>query len=323
MRSARDGYHVVVLGGANSDYLVKGERLPRPGETLEGEVFQEATGGKGANQAVGVARLGCRVALIARIGKDDRGARMRDQLVAELVDVSHLCRDDNAPTGVALIMVDRSGEKEILTAPGANRRLNNADVAGAKTIITSCKVLLAQLEVPLSAVKLALELARAAGVKTVLDPAPAVPLSQDILRLVDVIRPNSSEAEMLTSVPVHDRTSAERAARVLLDRGVGAAVVQAGESGNILVTPDEQRFFPRIVVESVDATGAGDAFAAALAASLAEARSLSEAAAFGSAAAALATTKLGAQAALPRREEVLRLLQQSAGEHRQQELNPG
>jgi ribokinase len=164
-------------------------------------------------------------------------------------------------------------------------------------------------------VKLALELARAAGVKTVLDPAPAVPLADDIFQLVDVIRPNSSEAETLTSVRVHDRASAARAARVLLGRGAGAAIVQAGESGNILVTPDEQHFLPRIPIESVDATGAGDAFAAALAASLAEARSLPEAAAFGSAAAALATTKLGAQAALPRREEVLRLLRHSAGEH--------
>jgi ribokinase len=316
MNSATGGYHVVVLGGVNNDYLVKGERLPQPGETLEGELFQEAPGGKGANQAVGVARLGCRVALIARIGKDERGTRMRDQLVAELVDITHLSRDDDAPTGVALIMVDHSGEKEILTAPGANRRLVDAHVAAAKTIITASKVLLVQLEVPLPAVKLALDLARAAGVKTVLDPAPAVPLSDDVLQLVDVIRPNSSEAETLTSVPIHDRTSATRAARVLLERGAGAAIVQAGESGNILVTPDEEHFLPRIPVESVDATGAGDAFAAALAASLAEARSLPEAAAFGSAAAALATTKLGAQAALPRREEVLRLLKHSAGEHR-------
>jgi ribokinase len=306
----------MVVGGVNMDYLVKGERLPGPGETLEGELFQEAPGGKGANQAVAVARLGCRVALIARTGTDDRGKRMLDQLTGEGVDVGYIRRDDAAPTGVALIMVDRSGEKQILTAPGANRRLTEDDVAAAKETVASAKVLLAQLEVPLPAVALALRLARAARVKTVLDPAPAVPLPDDVLQLVDLIRPNASEAETLTGVPVHDRTSAARAARVLLKRGVGAAVVQAGEAGNLLVTPDDERFLPKIPVESVDATGAGDAFAAGLAVGLAEQRSLAEAAVLGNAAAALATTKLGAQAGLPRREEVLRLLGLSVGEHR-------
>jgi ribokinase len=305
----------VVVGGVNTDYLVKGDRLPGRGETLEGKIFQEAPGGKGANQAVAVARLGCQVALIARIGTDDRGKRILDQLTTEGVDVRYIRRDDDALTGVALIMVDRSAEKQILAAPGANRRLTEADVGAAKGTIASSKVLLAQLEVPLPAVTSALRLARAAGVRTVLDPAPAAPLSQDILQLVDVIRPNSSEAEAITGVPVRDRTSAARAARVLLGHGVGAAVLQAGEAGDLLVTANEEHFLPRIPVESVDATGAGDAFAAALAVGLAEERPLIEAASMGSAAAALATTKLGAQAGLPRREEVLRLVGQSAAEH--------
>jgi ribokinase len=296
----------------NTDYLVKGERLPAPGETLDGEVFQEAPGGKGGNQAVAVARLGCRVALIGRIGADERGRRILDQLADEGVDVTYTHRSDEAPTGVALIMVDHAGEKQILTAPGANRQLTEADVRGAKKTIVASKVLLAQLEVPLPAVRLALRLARAAGVRTVLDPAPAVPLAGDMLKLVDVIRPNASEAETLTGVPVQDRASAAQAARVLLSYGVGAAVVQAGDAGDLLVTPDEEHFLHRIPVESVDATGAGDAFAAALAVGLAEHRPLIEAAAMGSAAAALATTKLGAQAGLPRREEVLRLVEQSA-----------
>jgi ribokinase len=313
--SGTTGYHVVVVGGVNTDYLVKGERLPGRGETLEGEVFQEAPGGKGANQAVAVARLGCQVALIARIGADERGGRILDQLANEGVDVTYTHRRDEAPTGVALIMVDHSGEKQILTAPGANRQLTEADVRGAKKTIVASKVLLVQLEVPLPAVRLALRLARAAGVRTVLDPAPAVPLAADMLKLVDVIRPNASEAETLTGVPVQDRASAAQAARVLLSSGVGAAVVQAGDAGDLLVTPNEEHFLPRISVESVDATGAGDAFAAALAVGLAEHRPLIEAAAMGSAAAALATTKLGAQAGLPRREEVLRLVGQSAAQH--------
>lgn len=162
-------------------------------------------------------------------------------------------------------------------------------MAAAKRTIALAKVLLAQLEVPVPAVHLALRLAKAGGARTVLDPAPAVPLPENLLNLVDVIRPNASEAETLTGVQVKDRISAERAARVLLGRGVRAVVVQAGHGGDLLVTADEARFLPRLQVESVDATGAGDAFAAA----------------------ALATTKLVAQAGLPRREEVLELFRTS------------
>jgi ribokinase len=173
---------VVVIGGVNTDYVIRGERLPHRGETLQGELFQEGPGGKGANQAVAIARLGCRVELIARLGQDERGEALLSQLSAEGVDVSRVHRDRDAPTGVALIMVDRSGEKQILTALGANQRLTVADIHSVKDTIQSAKVLLTQLEVPIPAVSLGLRLARAAGIKTVLDPAPAVPLSQDILQ---------------------------------------------------------------------------------------------------------------------------------------------
>jgi ribokinase len=311
MSSAAKRADVVVVGGVNADYTVKGERLPKPGETVQGEIFLEAPGGKGANQAVAVARLGCPVAFVARIGKDDRGSRILGQIADQGVDLTYVRPVDGTPTGVALILVDRSAEKQIMWAPGANHRLSEADVEAAKQTIALSKVLLTQLEVPLSAVKLALRLARTAGVRTVLDPAPAVRLPDEILRLVDVIRPNASEAETLTGVATRDRSSATRAARLLLHRGVGAVVVQAGAAGSLLVTAQEERFLPRIPVESVDATGAGDAFAAAIAAALAEGQPLAEAAAFGNAAAALATTKLGAQAGLPRRDEVLRLLSQA------------
>jgi ribokinase len=305
---------VIVIGGVNTDYVIRGERLPHPGETLQGEVFQEGPGGKGANQAVAIARLGCRVELIARLGNDERGEVLIRQLSAEGVDLSRVHRDREAPTGVALIMVDRSGEKQILTALGANRRLTEVDIYSVKDRIQSAKVLLAQLEVPLPTVTLGFRLARAAGVRTVLDPAPAVPLSEDLLELIDVIRPNASEAETLTGISVRDRSSAAAAARKLLDRGVGAVIVQAGNSGNLLLTQDEEQFLPRHSVESIDATGAGDAFAAALATGLAEGRPLAEAAKLGNAAAALATTKLGAQAGLPRRAELLRFLGESVPE---------
>jgi ribokinase len=303
---------VVVFGGINFDYLIRGARLPGPGETVAGESFHEGPGGKGANQAVGAARLGAQVAIVCRLGSDARGDALERALIEAGVDVSHVSRDPEQPTGVGLIAVDHSGEKQILTAPGANQRLGEAEVEAAREVIAFAKVIVANLEVPIAAVTAALRLGKAAGAKTLLDPAPAAPLSEELLRLVDVIRPNAAEAEALTNVRVWDVRSAAQCGRVLLARGVGAAIIQAGDVGDLVVTREEQHLLAPLRVDSVDATGAGDAFVAGLAAALAEGRSLIDAASFGSAAAAFSTTRVGAQAGLPRREDLVSLL----GEHR-------
>lgn len=306
-------YDVVVVGGANMDYLARGPRLPTPGSTVQGSQFQEAPGGKGANQAVAAARLGARVALVARIGADRRGDDVLERLAMEAVNTRFVIRDRAAPTGVAVIQVDERGEKQILTSPGANRRLGVGDIEAAAPAIRGARVVLTQLEVPLDTVMAAARLARDAGARVVLDPAPPVELPDKLLGMVDVIRPNAGEAEVLTGIEVRDRDSARRSADALLARGAGAAVVQAGGEGNLVVWSDGAHWLPVIPVLSVDATGAGDAFAAALATMLAEGRSLPEAGEFASAAAALATTKLGAQAGLPRLDEVLALLTQLGG----------
>jgi ribokinase len=300
--------HDVVVGGANWDYLVRGPKLPTAGETVRGEVFLEGAGGKGANQAVAAARLGARVALVARVGTDGRGEALVARLADEGVDTRFVVRDPEAPTGVALVLVDDAGEKQILTAPGANSRLSAADVHAAAGTIATSRGLLTQLEVPLETVAAAVQLGHEAGARVVLDPAPAARLSDDLLRLVGAIKPNAKEAETLTGVRVGDRASARRAAEALLGRGVEIVAVQAGDEGNLLVWRDGERWLPKLPVESVDATGAGDAFAAALGVALAADRPLTEAGPFANAAAALATTGLGAQGSLPRREAVLELL---------------
>lgn len=301
-------WDIVVVGSANSDYLIRGPKLPQPGETIQGETFLAAPGGKGANQAVAVARLGARVAFVARIGKDDRGQTLIANLQAQGVDTHYLIPDPQAPTGVALIMVGEGGEKQILTAPGANHQLAVSDVEAAAAAIASTKVVLAQLEAPLEVVQAAFRLARAAGARTVLDPAPAVPLPDELLQLIDLIRPNSSEAEVITGVKVTDPDSARQAARILLQRGVGAVAVQAGDAGNLLIWPEGECLLPKVPVQSLDATGAGDAFAAAIAVALAENQPWSEAGRFANAAAAIATTGFGAQTALPTREAIMQLL---------------
>lgn len=298
---------VLVIGGANTDFLVRGPSLPKPGASVEGEEFQEAQGGKGANQAVCAARLGAKVAFVARVGEDERGAAIRRQLSSDGIDVTAVETDEGAATGVALVMVDASGEKQILTAPGANRRLTSADIERAHELIARARVVLLQLEVPLEAIEAAVRSSRAAGAHVVLDPAPPRALSEELLRDVHVIRPNAAEAEVLTGIPVTDRASAKSAAENLLRRGVGAAVIGAPE-GDLLRTPDDELWLPHLPVQVVDATGAGDAFAAALAVCMARGEDLRSAARFANAAAALATTRVGARAGLPTHAEVLRLL---------------
>ena len=305
-----DSWDIVVVGGANYDYLGRGAQLPRPGETRPGDLVDEAPGGKGANQAVAAARLGARVAFIGRLGMDERGARLLESFQREGVDTAAVVRDNEAPTGVALIMVGKGGQKQILSIGGANLRLTSADVTAAAAVIRGAKVLLVQLEVPLEAVVTAAHIAREAGVKVLLDPAPAIDLPDALLRLVDWIKPNSNEAQILTGVVVQDPASARAAATQLKQRGAGSVAVTAGSEGTLAVWPGGERLLKRLPVKSIDATGAGDAFAGALGVALAEGQPFVEACAFANAAAALATTIVGAQAAMPSRDAVLAVQRQ-------------
>jgi ribokinase len=297
-------YDVIVIGGLNTDFTARGQSLPRPGETKDGETFVIGPGGKGANQAVAIARLGGRVALVGAVGDDERGRELVETARAEGVNVDHIRRIEKTPTGAAVIHVDKRAQKQIFAVPGANHSLAAAHVRDALGAMGPALVVLAQLEVPIECVDTAFRWARENGAKTVLDPAPAVPLSDNLLGIVDVLKPNGSEAGVLTGARVEDRQSARAAARKLMARGVGAVAIAAGDEGNLLMTGDSEHWMPRIKVHAVDATGAGDAFAGTLALSLARGRSLVEAATSANAAAALKTTRLGAQAGLPREDEL-------------------
>lgn len=301
-------WDIVVVGGANTDFLVRGQRIPQRGETVQGNEFQQASGGKGANQALAAARLGAQVAFVGRVGKDDRGDALVAHLREEGVETRYVVRDDAAYTGVALVMVEEKGEKQIMVAPGANQRLNPNDIRAASEAIRQAKFVLTQLETSLEVLKEVAQLAHQANIPVLLDPAPPVRLPDEVLRYITVIKPNSTEARALTDIEVTDRASARRAAEALLGRGVSTVAIQAGEEGNLILSREGEWFMPRLRVKSVDATGAGDAFAAAFAVALAEGKSVAEAGRFANAAAALKTTVLGAQAGLPKREDVLNLL---------------
>lgn len=305
-------WDVVVLGGANTDYLIRGRRFPKPGQTVEGTEFLRGAGGKGANQAVAAARLGARVAFIGKVGQDSRGDELIAGLRAEGIETRCIFRDRHAATGAAIIMVDAEGEKQILTAPGANKMLSLADLNKAAAIIRRGRVLLMQFEAPMRVVARAAKMARAAGTLVVLDPAPPMKGSLGLLKNVDVLRPNSDEARALTGIKVSDRKSASKAANRLLKQGVRVVALQAGGAGNLIVTNDPRQkpvFVPKVRVKSVDATGAGDAFAGATAVGLAKGMPWREIGLFASAAAALATTRFGAQPSMPRLNQVRKLLQ--------------
>jgi ribokinase len=299
--------NIVVVGSANTDYTVRGKHLPKLGETTLGEQFHIDQGGKGANQAVAAARLDAQVALIARIGSDDRGDAMLRQLRDEGVYTQDIARDDEAPTGAAVIQVEEAGEKQIFMAPGANSRLTAEDVCKA-AVWHNVQVVIMQLEIPIEAVREAIRLGHESRAKIILDPAPGIKLPDDLLQWLTLIKPNSREAEKLTGIKTTSRDSARRAAKTLLGHGVEAAAVQAGDEGDLLVWHGGEVWLPRIEVESVDATGAGDAFAAGMAVALVEGRSWQDAGHFASATAALTTTKIGAQSALPHRLQVDELM---------------
>ena len=307
-RQGQIKYDVVVVGGANTDFLIRGGSLPKPGDTMDGEEFIIAGGGKGANQAVAAARLGARVVFIVCLGRDSRGNELEKLLRAEQLDCKHLHRDPAIPTGAALIMVDDSGEKQIMCAPGANHKLTPSCIRSAASVIRHARVLLIQFEVPMASVLAAAQIAHAAGVRIVLDPAPPAKAPANLLKLIEVIRPNASEAEALTGVKVTEAKSARRAAQKLFARGVKAVALQAGNEGDLIIWSGGEKLLPRLKVKTVDATGAGDAFAAGFAVALSEGRSYPEAAAFANATAALATTKVGAMPSMPNRRDVLNLL---------------
>jgi ribokinase len=299
---------IVVIGGTNIDYTVCGQSLPRIGETIQGSLFHEGFGGKGANQAIASARLGSKVTFISKVGSDSRGDSAIENLRREKINVSYVFRDRLTPTGVALISVSKKGEKQITWAPGANHKLTPLEIEKASHVIRHAKVLLIQLETPIETVAAAIEMAAESNVKIILDPAPATSISNELLRLIDVIKPNACEAEYLTGVLVNNRSSAQKAGQKLLSMGVKAAIVPAGDQGNILFSNGHETWFPRIQVKSVDATGAGDAFAGALSFAIAQKYSLEDATCLGAAAAALKTRAIGAQEGLPTYDALLSFL---------------
>ena len=301
---------IAVLGSSNTDMIIKIDRIPKPGETVLGGTFSTAPGGKGANQAVAAARAGGDVAFIARVGTDMFGDKAVEGYKDEGIDVSHVLRDGGRPSGVALIFVDQKGENSIAVAGGANELLLPDDVRAAQSEIASADILLMQLETPLETVEAAAKLASGNGVRIVLNPAPAQPLSDDLLGSVSILTPNESETELLTGKAVSSEADAEAAAQILSDRGVETVLITLGSKGAYVHSPDCKRLVDGFEVEAVDTTAAGDVFNGALAVAIGEGKPLEDAVVFANAAAALSVTRLGAQPSVPTKDEIVKFLEE-------------
>jgi ribokinase len=295
---------VCVVGSANVDLTFRTANLPRPGETLPGRAFKLDFGGKGANQAVSAARLGAAVTLIARVGCDLFGDQALERLRQEGIDSAHVSKDGERPTGVASIAVDDAGRNCIVVVGGANLALSPDDVRAAADALRAAHVLVAQFEVALPTVLEALTIARAAGVRTLLNPAPAATVPEEMMPLIDICVLNETEAEQLTGRPVTTPEEAKAAAATLHRRGAGAVLVTLGGNGVLVLDDAGAEHLSALEVPVVDTTGAGDAFIGGLAVFLAEGLSLRAAAELANAVAALSVTRLGAQAALPARAEL-------------------
>jgi ribokinase len=297
---------VTVVGSSNTDLIVRVERLPRPGETILGGEFLTAPGGKGANQAVAAARLGGEVTFIARVGLDSFGDESVENFKRDGIITDYVFRDPDSPSGVALIFVGPDGRNMIVVAPGANGRLSPDNIRSSKKAIASADVLLTQFEIPLDTVSEAISIAFSSGVPVILNPAPAMEVKDELLRMVTFLTPNETEASILSGIEVREMGSAEKAAKELLRRGVENVIVTLGEEGAVYVREDESRHIPAFKVQAVDTTAAGDVFNGAFACAIASGRSPIDAIRFANKAAAISVTRMGAQPSIPTLEEVNR-----------------
>ncbi|KGA31532.1 ribokinase [Pectobacterium odoriferum] len=300
---------LVVLGSINADHILNLEQFPRPGETVIGEQYSVAFGGKGANQAVAAGRSGADIAFIACVGEDDIGTRVCQQLSKDNIDVSAVEAISGETTGVALIFVNADAENMIAINAGANAAVSTDYLHRHQQHIIDASALLMQLESPLETVIAAAKLAHEHQTKVILNPAPARELPDELLSLVNMITPNETEAQFLTGITVETEEDAARAAQVLHDKGIETVLITLGSRGVWLSENGQGQRIPGYRVKAVDTIAAGDTFNGALVTALLENKPMSSAVKFAHAAAAIAVTRRGAQPSVPWREEIDAFLQ--------------
>jgi ribokinase len=295
---------IVVIGSANTDMVVKTDKLPLPGETKLGGVFFMNAGGKGANQAVAAARMGGQVALVAKVGNDIFGKQTIQGLKKENIDTRYVLIDEGTPSGTALIMVNEEGENCIVVAPGANARLLPMDIENVKNI-AGAEIIVMQLEIPMETIAAVIKKAKENNQRVILNPAPAQKLDDELLKGLFLVTPNETEASLLTGIAVNDEVTASQAAGVFLSKGVQNVIITLGKQGALFQNGRVQLKINAPVVQALDTTAAGDTFSGALAVSITEKMDWEKAIRFAVEAASLSVTRLGAQSSIPYRNELV------------------
>lgn len=303
---------IVVIGSLNMDMVVRTSRAPSAGETLFGHNFALSAGGKGANQAASAARLGGEVSMIGRVGKDTFGSELLEIMRQEGINIEHISVSEKQATGVASIVLEEDGENRIIVVPGSNIELTVEDIQALEAVISQAQIVIMQLEMDLSMTEHAIAIAYKHGIPLILNPAPARALKDEMLSQVTYLTPNETEAGILSGITVDSLESAEKAARVLLQKGVQNVIMTLGSKGALIVNHEGAKSVPGFKVKAIDTVAAGDSFNGALAQQLTLGKTLEEAVSFANAVGALAVGKQGAIPSLPRLSEVEEFLKLQA-----------
>ncbi len=301
---------ICVIGSINMDLVVKVNRMAKVGETILSEGYYKYSGGKGANQAVAASRLGARVHMIGKVGNDDNGDALLEKLAEDEVDIEYISVDNSNPTGMAVIMVDQDANNSIIVVPGANMKIESSDVQKAREVIIMSKLIVAQFETPVEATIEAFKIAKDNNVVTILNPAPAREIPDELLGLTDIIIPNETEAYELTKIKIDNENSIKAAAEKFLERGAKYAIITLGERGAALVSKEGFEIIKAVKVTALDTTAAGDSFIGALASKLCnyekiDFEKIKEAVIFANKVSSMVVQKPGAQASLPTLNEVM------------------
>lgn len=294
---------ICVIGSLNMDLVVSVDKMPKPGQTLIGDSFKEVPGGKGANQAVAMARLEGNVSMIGKVGNDGFGQTLINALKKDSVCTDYI-KMEQGPSGVALITVDKNAENCIVVAPGANFKLTESDIDYNIDAIKNSDIVVVQLETPINTIKYALKKAKELGKYTILNPAPAIKLEDELIKNVDLLTPNETELEIISGISINNEEDLNKAAQEMINKGVVELIVTLGSKGSLYINKEKSIFKKAYKVKAVDTTAAGDSYTGALAVAFANGESTEEAMDFASKVGALSVQKEGAQSSLPTLEDV-------------------
>lgn len=295
--------NICVIGSLNMDLVVNVDTMPKPGQTIIGSNFKEVPGGKGANQAVVMARLNGNVSMIGKVGEDGFGQTLINSLKNDKVDTTYIQTAKGA-TGVALITVDKNAQNSIVVSPGANFEVKEDDIDNNIEAIKNSDIVVLQLETPLNTIKYALNKAKELNKYTILNPAPAVKLDDEIIKNVDLLTPNETELEIISGVSIETEEDIQKAAQIMIEKGVKELIVTLGSKGSLYINKEKSMFKKAYKVEAVDTTAAGDSYTGALAVALSQDKNIEDAMDFASKVGALSVLKEGAQSSLPTLEDV-------------------